>query len=243
MHVLLARDSGPRAGARSSTPLKEPSSTPPMSDRPAPMLRNLFTLGFVVACVASAAGCGATTPPAPLEEPTGGPTSVTSATTPRRWALTPAAPATLVRTACVPDGPEPCDAVDSDCDGVIDEGCGFDTGVLQVTATWNRPIDLDLIIEGPRVQMAEATDHDGEGACTDEATHTSRLENARLLDPVTGSYDLAVQWDPDCPTAETGDGPVQVSVSVAAAGEVLGVYNLAVQARGDRVAVATLDAE
>ena len=52
---------------------------------------------------------------------------------------------TLVE-ACTPTGPEICfNAVDDNCNGVIDEGCGIATGPLQFTIAWgDNPADVDL---------------------------------------------------------------------------------------------------
>src|SRR5262245_35917472 len=57
----------------------------------------------------------------------------------------------VVTTACTPTGPEPCfTANDDNCNGVIDEGCGVGTGVLQFTVAWgDSPADVDLIVTDP----------------------------------------------------------------------------------------------
>lgn len=41
------------------------------------------------------------------------------------------------------------DGVDNNCDGQIDEGCPYKTGVLQFIIAWKVAVDLDLHVQGP----------------------------------------------------------------------------------------------
>ncbi len=109
---------------------------------------------------------------------------------------------TLV-SACTPTGPELCfNAVDDNCNGVIDEGCGSGTGALQFTLAWgDSPADVDLLVSDPSgggvspKNRATASglrlDHD----CPEDGCSGQNIENVFFegADPPKGAYLVEVK--------------------------------------------------
>ena len=150
-----------------------------------------------------------------------------------------AAGATVVQVACAEGAAEACNAVDDDCDGVVDEGCGYASGPIQVTVAWNSDADLDLYVVDPgeetvsfqrREGATGATmDHVARGACVAADGESAeggeqRVENVywnRL--PPQGEYRVELHYLFEC---DTDAGPTTATVSVSVSGAVVGAYNL-----------------
>ena len=113
----------------------------------------------------------------------------------------PAASAPLA--ACTPTGVELCfNAVDDNCNGVIDEGCGVHTGLLQIAMAWEKGPDVDLNVTDPTGEMARPGDKTQGGLRKDrdcgspnDGCHGQNLENVHFDGdaPPKGRYQIEVR--------------------------------------------------
>jgi hypothetical protein len=133
---------------------------------------------------------------------------------------------------CNPGAPESCNAIDDDCNGVIDDGCGYDSGGVQITVSWNSGADIDLYVTDPsgstvyyneqhdRSEVGGHLDHSARGDCRREQQNP-RIENAFWPSPPpTGSYRVELHYFSPCDQG----GVTEAELSLAVRKKVIGTY-------------------
>jgi tRNA (guanosine-2'-O-)-methyltransferase len=148
--------------------------------------------------------------------------------------LTTPAGVTLVQ-ACTPTGVELCfNAVDDNCNGVIDEGCGEPTGPLQFVIAWaeaKRNVDLAVTVPGGDVvtakQRSSATGFQLDHDCPDAPDCNGQNEEDVFFDgtgdPPTGHYSVEIKLGTSRDADASVDGaPLQVRFGARLGSRVIG---------------------
>lgn len=154
---------------------------------------------------------------------------------------------TVVDSYCNAGQPEVCNGLDDNCNGVIDEGCGFSGGNIQITLAWQTGADLDLYVTDPtgytisyqnrRSPSGGHLDQDARGACA-RSRGGATIENVYWESPrpPPGTYQVEVHYWGNCRVA----GTTQATLSVAVGGQVIGAYNVVLRP-SERQAVAVFN--
>lgn len=110
-----------------------------------------------------------------------------------------------LESACVSTGPEQCfNARDDNCNGVIDEGCGLHTGVLQFVIAWEAAeADVDLNVYDPTGEIARVGEPTAGGLTKDRDCPRAgdcqgqNVENVYLSEgePKKGHYKVVVHLE------------------------------------------------
>jgi tRNA (guanosine-2'-O-)-methyltransferase len=140
--------------------------------------------------------------------------------------------AVALKTECDYGSYEQCNALDEDCNGVIDDECGYEGGEVQVTVAWNTGADIDLYVTDPsgstlyynekhkRSSAGGHLDHDARGDCRREQSNP-RVENVYWPSPApAGKYRIELNYFSPC----AQEAPTDATLSVVVDREILGSY-------------------
>lgn len=130
---------------------------------------------------------------------------------------------------------EICNALDDDCSGGIDEGCGYATGKLQITAAWTTGVDLDLYVtipSGDLVSYQRPTSYDGavvdrssRGNC-ERTPDPANVENfVYPVRPPSGHFVVELHYWGECMSSA---GSTDVTVGLAAGGRQVAAYRVTI---------------
>jgi hypothetical protein len=145
---------------------------------------------------------------------------------------------TVVEASCVQGAQEVCNGLDDNCNGEIDEGCGYSSGNIQITLAWNTGADLDLYVTDPvgeTLSYSATTnnsgghlDHDARGMCN-QGQANNTIENVywNQPNPPNGVYSVRVHYWAGA-SCSTSAGTTNMTLSIAVGGRILGAYSYAI---------------
>ena len=140
----------------------------------------------------------------------------------------------IIEATCTQGAAEVCNGLDDNCDGRIDENCGYSSGNVQITLSWDTGADLDLYVTDPNqetlnyrntnVSSGGRLDQDARGQCR-SAQANNTIENVfwDAGTPPPGNYGVAVHYYGEC---NSNAGPTNATVSVSVGGQIMGVYRV-----------------
>jgi len=108
--------------------------------------------------------------------------------------------------ACVAPGAEVCfNALDDNCNGLIDEGCGVPSGLVAFSVAWDdRTADVDLLVTDPNDELVETGKVARSGLTKDrdcpgrqDSLCSVNEETVYLADktPASGQYHVTVRLE------------------------------------------------
>jgi hypothetical protein len=158
-------------------------------------------------------------------------TTVATPTFNRELSASVAVPANVqvLQAHCQEGTQEACNGLDDNCNGVIDEGCDYSGGNVQITAAWQTASDVDLHVvdpSGAEIYYGSVTspsggrlDHDANAACQ---ARPPTVENVfwSSQSPPRGTYQIRLHAYDMCGVPNT---PTTLSISVG--GRIVGTYS------------------
>jgi hypothetical protein len=138
--------------------------------------------------------------------------------------------ATVGKSTCSKESPELCNGLDDNCNNVIDENCGYKSGPIQITLSWNTGADIDLYVTDPngetifynqqhrRTTSGGIMDHDGRGDCRAEQDYP-RIENVYWQNPPPpGEYRVELNYFGPCGDAAETETTLAIVIEGISAG-------------------------